>query len=214
MNNILAELGALSLVPVVKIDRVESAVPLARALLTGGLPCAEITFRTSAAEEAIRCITAEVPEMVVGAGTVVNVGQAERAVRAGARFVVSPGFGGAIVDWCQANGVAIFPGVTTPTEIMMALDKGIGIVKFFPAEAYGGIATIKSLAAPFPQIKFMPTGGINAKNMADYLKLSAIFAVGGSWMVEGKLIAEGRFEEITRLTTEAVSIVRQVRPGT
>ncbi len=213
METLTAKLGALSLVPVVKLDRVESAVPLARALLAGGLPCAEITFRTSAAEESIRCIVAEFPEMVVGAGTVVNVDQAERAVKAGAQFVVSPGFGGAIADWCIAHGVLVFPGVTTPTEIMMALDKGLNIVKFFPSESYGGIATIKSLAAPFPSLKFMPTGGINAKNLGDYLEVPAIFAVGGSWMVEGKLLAEGQFEQVTKLTAEAVSIVRQVRPG-
>ncbi len=147
----------------------------------------------------------------MGAGTVLTVDQAERAVGAGARFIVSPGFGPAVVDWCLSKGVPVLPGVVTPTELMTALERGIQIVKFFPAEAYGGIATLKALSAPFGGVKFMPTGGISASNLAAYLSVPAVHAVGGSWMVEGKLIAEGQFAEVTRLAAEARAIVRQVR---
>jgi 2-dehydro-3-deoxyphosphogluconate aldolase/(4S)-4-hydroxy-2-oxoglutarate aldolase len=211
MTSVLEALGKVGLVPVVKIDRAEDAVPLAEALLAGGLPCAEITFRTAAAPAAIKAIADHCHEMLVGAGTVLTPGQAEQAVAAGARFIVSPGFSSAVVDWCLARDIAILPGVATPTDVMAAMEKGLKVVKFFPAEAYGGIATIKALSAPFGGVKYMPTGGISAKNMAEYLALPSVHAVGGSWMVEGKLIAAGNFAEITRLAAEAVSIARQVR---
>jgi 2-dehydro-3-deoxyphosphogluconate aldolase / (4S)-4-hydroxy-2-oxoglutarate aldolase len=211
MSEMLTALGLIGLVPVVKIDRAADAVPLGQALVAGGLPCAEITFRTAAAEEAIRNLAAALPEMMLGAGTVLTVEQAEKAVSAGARFIVSPGFGPAVVDWCLRQGVPVLPGVATPTEIMMALDKGIKIVKFFPAEALGGIATLKALSAPFGGVKFMPTGGVSAANLPDYLALPAVHACGGTWMVEGKLIAGGQFAEITRLAAEARGIVRRVR---
>jgi 2-dehydro-3-deoxyphosphogluconate aldolase/(4S)-4-hydroxy-2-oxoglutarate aldolase len=213
MQEILETLGHLGVVPVVKIERADEAVPLGNALIAGGLPCAEITFRTGAAEEAIRQIASELPEVVIGAGTVLSVEQAEKAVAAGARYIVSPGFDPKVVDWCLTHDVAVTPGVATPTEINMALDKGLNILKFFPAEALGGLKTLKALAAPYVSVKFIPTGGINSKNLADYLSLPAVHACGGSWLVASKLISAGEFAEITRLAEEARAIVRQVREG-
>ncbi len=213
MQEILETLGHLGVVPVIAIERADDAVPLGKALIAGGLPCAEITFRTDAAEEAIRRIASELPEVVIGAGTVLSVEQAEKAVAAGARYIVSPGFDPKVVDWCLTHDVAVTPGVATPTEINMALDKGLKILKFFPAEALGGLKTLKALAAPYGDVKFIPTGGINSKNLADYLSLPAVHACGGSWLVTSKLISAGEFAEITRLAEEARAIVRQVREG-
>lgn len=212
MKDIVQALGQVGLVPVVKIDRAEDAVPLAEALLEGGLPCAEITFRTAAAPAAIRAIADNCREMLVGAGTVLTAAQAEQAIAAGARFVVSPGFSAAVVDWCLAREVPVLPGVATPTDVMAAMEKGLRVLKFFPAEAYGGITTLKALSAPFGGVKYMPTGGVSAKNMADYLALPSVHAVGGSWMVEAKLISGGQWGEITRLAAEAVAIAKQARP--
>jgi 2-dehydro-3-deoxyphosphogluconate aldolase/(4S)-4-hydroxy-2-oxoglutarate aldolase len=211
MQEILDTLGRLGLVPVVKIDRAEDAVELGRALLAGGLPCAEITFRTEAAEEAIRQISASVPDIILGAGTVLSVDQADRAVSAGAQFIVSPGFNQKVVDWCLNNKIPVTPGVATPTEIDMALDKGLNILKFFPAEALGGLVTLKAIAAPYVGVKFIPTGGINPANLADYLAHPSVHCCGGSWLVKANLIAAGKFGEITQLASEAVSVVRQVR---
>jgi len=211
MTEVLSELGRFGVVPVVKIDRVADAAPLGKALIAGELPCAEITFRTAAAEEAIRSLASAFPELLLGAGTVLTLEQAKKAVAAGARFIVSPGFSPALVDWCQSSGVPVLPGVATPTDVMMALEKGLSIVKFFPAEAFGGVATLKALSAPFGGVRFVPTGGINARNLADYLILPSVHACGGSWMVEGKLLAGGQFDEITLLAAEARAIVRQVR---
>ena len=213
MQEILETLGHLGVVPVVSIERADEAVPLGNALIAGGLPCAEITFRTGAAEEAIRRIASELPEVVIGAGTVLSVEQAEKAVAAGARYIVSPGFDPKVVDWCLTHDVAVTPGVATPTEINMALDKGLKILKFFPAEALGGLKTLKALAAPYGDVKFIPTGGITSKNLADYLSLPAVHACGGSWLVTSELISAGEFAEITRLAEEARAIVRQVREG-
>jgi len=211
MTDVLEKLGLLGVVPVVAIERSEDAVELGRALLAGGLPCAEITFRTAAAEEAIQRISSSLPEIIVGAGTVLSVDQANRAVSAGAQFIVSPGFNHKVVDWCLQNEIPVTPGVVTPTEIDMALDRGLKILKFFPSEAMGGIATLKAIAAPYGGVKFIPTGGINPKNLADYLSLPAVHACGGSWLVKSTLISAGEFVEITRLTEEAQAIVRQVR---
>ena len=213
MQETLETLGHLGVVPVIAIERADDAVPLGKALIAGGLPCAEITFRTDAAEEAIRRIASELPQVVIGAGTVLSVEQAEKAVAAGARYIVSPGFDPKVVDWCLTHAVAVTPGVATPTEINMALDKGLKILKFFPAEALGGLKTLKALAAPYGDVKFIPTGGINSKNLADYLSLPAVHACGGSWLVKGELISAGEFAEITRLAKEARAIVRQVRGG-
>jgi 2-dehydro-3-deoxyphosphogluconate aldolase/(4S)-4-hydroxy-2-oxoglutarate aldolase len=211
MRGVLHALGDLGLVPVVKIERVEDAVDLARALLAGGLPCAEITFRTEAAEEAIHRISSSLPDMLVGAGTVLSVDQAERAVAAGAQFIVFPGFNQKVVDWCLKNQIPVTPGVLTPTEIEMARDRGLEILKFFPAEAMGGIATLKAVGAPYGDVKFVPTGGINRDNLADYLALPNVHCCGGSWLVKANLISAGKFDEITQLTQDAMSVVRQVR---
>jgi 2-dehydro-3-deoxyphosphogluconate aldolase/(4S)-4-hydroxy-2-oxoglutarate aldolase len=211
MRGVLHTLGDLGLVPVVKIERVEDAVDLARALLAGGLPCAEITFRTEAAEEAIRQISSSLPDMLVGAGTVLSVDQAERAVSAGAQFIVFPGFNQKVVEWCLENEIPVTPGVVTPTEIEMARDRGLEILKFFPAEAMGGIATLKAIGAPYGDVKFVPTGGINRDNLADYLALPNVHCCGGSWLVKANLISAGKFDEITQLTQDAMSLVRKVR---
>lgn len=205
---VLAQIG---LVPVITIRAPQDAVPLARALLRGGIACAEITFRTAAAEEAIRGISSECPEMLVGAGTVLTVRQAESAVQAGARFIVAPGFDPFVVDWCLERQLPIFPGVATPTEINMALAKGLNLLKFFPAEEIGGARMLKALAAPYSEVKFIPTGGIGAHNLAQYLALPNVAACGGSWMATERLISEHKFDEIARMAGEARAIVRQVR---
>jgi 2-dehydro-3-deoxyphosphogluconate aldolase/(4S)-4-hydroxy-2-oxoglutarate aldolase len=211
MQDTLDTLGRLGLVPVVKIERAEDAVRLGEALLAGGLPCAEITFRTAAAEEAIGRISSSLPDIVLGAGTVRSVDQAERAVAAGARFIVSPGFNKKVVDWCLDKGVAVTPGVATPTEIDMATETGLNVLKFFPAEALGGIKTLKAISAPYGDVRFIPTGGINLGNLPDYLALPSVFCCGGSWLVKGDLITAGRFDEITRLAQEAVAVVNRTR---
>jgi 2-dehydro-3-deoxyphosphogluconate aldolase/(4S)-4-hydroxy-2-oxoglutarate aldolase len=211
MTDLLDKLGALGVVPVVKIERAKDAIELGKALLAGGLPCAEITFRTAAAEEAIQRISSSLPEIIVGAGTVLSVDQASKAVSAGARFIVSPGFNQKVVDWCLQNEIPVTPGVMTPTEIDMALDRGLNILKFFPAEAMGGIAVLKAISAPYGGVKFIPTGGINRNNLADYLALPSVHCCGGSWLVKANLISAGKFDEITKLTQDAVSVVRQVR---
>ena len=211
MTDLLEKLGFLGVVPVIAIEWSEDAVELGRALLAGGLPCAEITFRTAAAEEAIRRISSSLPEIIVGAGTVLSVDQANRAISAGAQFIVSPGFNQKVVDWCLQNEIPVTPGVVTPTEIDMALDRGLKILKFFPAEAMGGIATLKAIAAPYGGVKFIPTGGINQDNLADYLAQPSVHCCGGSWLVKAQLISAGAFDKITRLTQEAVAIVHQHR---
>jgi 2-dehydro-3-deoxyphosphogluconate aldolase/(4S)-4-hydroxy-2-oxoglutarate aldolase len=211
MTDLLEKLGRLGVVPVVKIEQAEDAIELGRALLAGGLPCAEITFRTAAAEEAIQRITSSLPDIIVGAGTVLSVDQADKAVSAGARFIVSPGFNQKVVDWCLQSEIPVTPGVMTPTEIDMALDRGLNILKFFPAEAIGGIAMLKAISAPYGGVKFIPTGGINQRNLADYLALPGVHCCGGSWLVKAKLISAGKFDEITELAREAMSVVRRVR---
>jgi 2-dehydro-3-deoxyphosphogluconate aldolase / (4S)-4-hydroxy-2-oxoglutarate aldolase len=213
MPDPLELIGRLGIVPVVRLEQPPEGVALARALLAGGLPCAEVTFRTQAAADAIRQIATAVPEVVVGAGTVVSVDQARQAVDAGARFIVSPGFGPKVVEWCLQARVPVLPGVATPSDILQALDHGLTILKFFPAESLGGIPTLEAIAAPFGGVRFVPTGGITAANLGAYLKLRAVIAVGGSWLVAPKLIAAGRFDEITRLAQEAVALVRQARAG-
>ncbi len=209
--NILELLGHFGVVPVVKIDDASQGPRLAEALRKGGLPCAEITFRTAAAGEAIRLISASQPEVMVGAGTVLTPAQAELAVGAGACFIVSPGFDPQVVDWCLQRKVAIIPGIATPTEALMALDKGLSILKFFPSEALGGISMLEAISAALVGVKFIPTGGITAANMADYLRLPMVHAVAGSWLATSKMIAGGAFDEITRQAAEAVSIVQRVR---
>ncbi len=209
-NELMAHLEAARLVPVVKLDRVEDALPLGRALIEGGLPVAEVTFRTEAAEESIRQMSREFPNMLVGAGTVISTNQAEQAVRAGAGFLVSPGISDELAQWAAEHKVPLLPGVCTPGEIMKAISYGMTILKFFPAAQYGGLPTIKALAGPFPQVRFMPTGGVSAANICEYLKDPRVIACGGSWMVKDTLIREGNFKEITRLTAEAVDLVKGV----
>lgn len=194
----------LGIVPVVKLDSPDDALPLGKALLAGGLACAEITFRTDAAEESIRRICAGLPNMLVGAGTVVTTDQVDRALAAGAQFIVTPGFNPATVKYCIHKGVAVFPGCSNAGAIEQAMELGLTNLKFFPAEQSGGLPMIKALCGPFTKVKFMPTGGINEKNLNEYLAFDKILACGGSWMVKDSLIREGRFDEIERLTRKAV----------
>jgi 2-dehydro-3-deoxyphosphogluconate aldolase / (4S)-4-hydroxy-2-oxoglutarate aldolase len=205
-------IGALRVIPVVEIPSVDDAVPLARALVDAGLPCAEITFRTASAADAIAAIAAAVPDIRVGAGTVVTVAQAEAALAAGASFLVAPGFDPAVVDFALARGVPIVPGVCTPTEVVMAINRGLSVLKLFPAEAAGGVAYLKALAAPFGGVRFVPTGGISADNLAAYLAVKQVIACGGSWMVKKALIAAGEFDAIRRLAAEAREIASAARP--
>jgi 2-dehydro-3-deoxyphosphogluconate aldolase/(4S)-4-hydroxy-2-oxoglutarate aldolase len=191
------------LLPVVVIEDAATAEPLAEALIAGGLPCAEITFRTAAAADAIKAMSARA-DIAVGAGTVLTPEQVDRAVDAGATFVVSPGFGPAVVKRCQELGVPVYPGVATATEIQMALDAGLSTVKFFPAEQVGGAAMVKALAAPFRQVKFIPTGGVTTGNLAGYLALPSVLAVGGTWMVAPDLLKDRNWAEVTLRTRAAV----------
>ena len=211
MSTVEETIQKMGVVPVVVLNDAKDAAPLARALCEGGLPCAEVTFRTDAAEESIRIVTTEFPEMLVGAGTVLTTGQVDRAVAAGAKFIVSPGFDLEIVDYCLEKEIPVFPGCITPSEVILAVKRGLKIVKFFPAEQFGGVAAIKALAAPYVGLKFMPTGGINAKNLERYLSCDKIVACGGSWMVKGDLIKAGKFDEIKAMTEEAVKLVDEIR---
>jgi 2-dehydro-3-deoxyphosphogluconate aldolase/(4S)-4-hydroxy-2-oxoglutarate aldolase len=204
MNEVLKEIGELGLVPVVKIERVDDALPLGNALIKGDLPVAEITFRTAAAEDAIKVLTTELPELLVGAGTVLTVDQVKRAVGAGARFIVSPGFNPKVVDYCIEHSIPVTPGLNSPTVLEMALERGLEVVKFFPAESSGGLRFLKDMAAPYSGITFIPTGGINADNFNAYLAFNRVHACGGSWMVKADLISSGRFDDIIRLVKEAV----------
>ncbi len=206
--NIYEQIEQIKIVPVVKLDRSSDAIPLAEALYQGGLPIAEITFRTDAAEDSIRNIRRQCPEMLVGAGTIVNLEQAKRALDADAKFLVSPGFSHKVTQFALDNHIPIFPGTCTPTEVMYALEYGLPVVKFFPAKQYGGLETIKALSAPFPGIRFMPTGGINSDNIKEYLSFHKIIACGGSWMVTETLINNGEFDKIRELTAQAVSLVK------
>ena len=205
MNQILEQLGTYGIVPVVVLQDAAKAEPLAEALCKGGLACAEVTFRTDAAEESIRIMSEKFPEMLVGAGTVLTIEQADRAVKAGAKFIVSPGLNPEVVKWCQAHEVPVIPGIVTPTEMAQAIGLGLTMVKFFPAEPAGGLKYIRAIAAPYTMMKFMPTGGINAKNLTNYLDFKKIIACGGSWMVNKDMIAAKDWAGITALTKEAVA---------
>lgn len=208
-DNTLDSLGLHKLVPVVVLDSACSAGPLADALIGGGLPVAEVTFRTDAAEAAIR-VMSERDGMIVGAGTVLTVEQAKRAIGAGATFIVCPGTHPPVVEYCLEQGVPITPGVATPTDIDLGRGLGLNVLKFFPAEAYGGIKTLKALSAPYGNIRFIPTGGISAKNLPDYLALPSVLACGGSWMVDRKLVNAGEFGQISSLVSEAVKLARSI----
>ncbi|MDR2144036.1 MAG: bifunctional 4-hydroxy-2-oxoglutarate aldolase/2-dehydro-3-deoxy-phosphogluconate aldolase [Treponema sp.] len=213
MNKLFEQIGKTGIVPVVKIDDPEKAVPLARALIAGNLPCVEITFRTDAGEEAIRRIHAEVPEIILGAGTVLSVEQVDKAIAAGAGFAVSPGFNKRVVFHCIERGLPIIPGCSNPSDMEMALEAGLETVKFFPAEQGGGLEYIKAVAAPYPMLSFMPTGGINPRNLARYLAFKKVLACGGSWMAGPDLVNAGDFARITALCKEAVELAVRARTG-
>ena len=200
-----------AVVPVVVLDDAEDAAPLAEALVKGGLPCAEVTFRTEAAEESIRIMSEKYPEMLVGAGTVLTTEQVDRAVAVGAKFIVSPGFDPEIVDYCMEKNIPVFPGCVSPSEVAQAVKRGLKVVKFFPAEQAGGLAMLKAMAAPYTMLKFMPTGGINTKNLKEYLGFSKILCCGGSWMVKGDMIKNKEFDKITEMTREATELAAAAR---
>ena len=211
--NIYDEIAKVGVVPVVKIEDPSAALPLVEAMAKGGIPAAEITFRTAHALGAIEAVAKALPEVLVGAGTVTTADQAKAAIDAGAKFIVGPGLSAKVAKVCRNGGVVYLPGCVTPTEIIAALDEGINIVKFFPASVYGGLKAIKALSAPFGDVKFLPTGGVNATNLAEYLSCDRIIACGGSWMAEPSLVREKKFGEIESLCREASGIVKAVKIG-
>ena len=211
MSNVFEQFEKIGIIPVVVLEDAKDAEPLAQALMEGGLPCAEVTFRTDAAEEAIRIMSEKFPDMLVGAGTVLTCEQVDRAVAAGAKFIVSPGLNPRIVDYCLQKGIPCAPGTANPSDIEIALEKGLKVVKFFPAEPLGGLKMIKAMAAPYVGVRFMPTGGINASNVREYLAYDRIIACGGSWMVKGDYIKNKEFDKIKELTKEAAAIVKEIR---
>ena len=203
----IEKLSMAGIVPVIKVESADDAVPLCRALSDGGLPVAEITFRSAAAEEAIRRVHRELPDVILGAGTVLTCEQVERAVAAGATYIVSPGLNAEVVKHCQQVGVPIVPGCSNPSDIELALSLGLATVKFFPAEALGGLALIKAMSAPYGNVRFLPTGGVNEKNLLDYLGFSKVVACGGSWMVDQKAIEQKDWSRIESLTRSAVQLM-------
>lgn len=211
MNEVLEKIQKIGIVPVVVLNDAKDAAPLAKALCDGGLPCAEVTFRTAAAEESIRVMHEAYPDMVLAAGTVLTTEQVDRAVAAGASLIVSPGFDPEIVDYCISKNIEVVPGIVTPSELAQAVKRGLTRVKFFPAEAAGGLKMIKAMCAAYTNVRIMPTGGINAKNISEYLECDKIFCCGGSWMVKGDMIKAGEFDKIKDMTAEAVSLVKKIR---
>jgi len=209
--NVLEKLGNAGVVPVVVLERAEDAVPAAKALLAGGIDVMEITFRTAAAPDAIRAVAEQCPEVTVGAGTVITLEQCKQAVDCGAKFIVAPGYSEKVVSWCVEHDVAITPGCVTPTEIMAAMAHGLKVLKFFPANVYGGLAGMKALAGPFGGIKFIPTGGVNGDNLAEYAAAPFVHAVGGSWVCAKSDISAGNFEKITELCKQAKATIGTVR---
>ncbi len=209
--DVLSRMAATGVVPVVVLDKAEDAVPTAKAMLAGGIDAMEITFRTAAAPDSIRAVAQEVPDMLVGAGTVVNLEQCKLAVECGAKFIVSPGYDEETVAWCCENDIAITPGCITPTEIMMAKKHGLNVIKFFPANVFGGLKALKALAGPFPGTKFIPTGGVSNENLAEFIASPLLLAAGGSWTVPLKEINAGNFDKITELCAEARRIVDETR---
>ena len=207
MHDVVKQLSKIGIVPVIKIEDPADAAPLAKALIAGGLPCAEVTFRTACAKEAIAIMVKEFPEIIVGAGTVLTKAQVDDAIEAGAKFIVSPGFNPEIVKYCQEKNCPFVPGINNPSGIEAALELGLDTVKFFPAEQSGGIAMIKAMSAPYGKVSFMPTGGIGPANVNDYLAFSKIACCGGSWMVKPEMIAAGDFDGITKLVREAVDVM-------
>lgn len=211
MNEIMRKIQQAGIIPVVVLNNAGDAVPLAKALCEGGLPFAEVTFRTEAAEESIRNMKKAYPEMTVGAGTILTIEQVDRAVAAGAQFIVSPGLNPKVVKYCIEKGVTVTPGCQNPSDIEQALENGLDVVKFFPAELSGGVKMIKALSGPYTTVRFLPSGGINVDNVREYLANDKVIACSGSWMVSTKLIQAGEYGKITELVRDAVSIVREVR---
>lgn len=211
MMNVLDRLKQSGVVPVVVLDDAKDALPIAKALLAGDVDVMEITFRTAAAADSIKAVAENCPDMLVGAGTVVTLDQCKQALECGAKFIVAPGFDPEVVAWCVERNVPITPGCVTPTEIMAARKLGLNVVKFFPAGVYGGLKAMKALSAPFGGIKFIPTGGVDAKNLKEYLEAPFVHAVGGSWLCPKKEIAAGNFDVVTALCSEASEIVKEVR---
>lgn len=207
MKTILQEIELTGIVPVIAIDDADNAVPLAKALIDGGLPCAEVTFRTAAAKEAMTKIAAAYPSMLMGAGTVLSVEQVKTAVDCGAKYIVSPGLNPKVVEYCVAQNIPVFPGVATPSEVERAMELGLNVVKFFPAEGNGGLPYLKAIGGPYKQMRFIPTGGIDESNLLSYLKYPQIVACGGSWMVKSELIAAKQFDEIRKMTERAVMMM-------
>ncbi|MBQ7151894.1 MAG: bifunctional 4-hydroxy-2-oxoglutarate aldolase/2-dehydro-3-deoxy-phosphogluconate aldolase [Synergistaceae bacterium] len=211
MEKVFECFHSVGIVPVVVLDDAKDALPLGRALCEGGLPCAEVTFRTAAAADTIATMSKEFPDMLVGAGTVLTTEQVDRAIAAGAKFIVSPGFDPVVVKYCIEKKIPVTPGTQTASEMLQAMSLGLKVVKFFPAENSGGLASIKAIAAALTDLKFMPTGGINAKNVRDYLAFEKILACGGSWMVKKDLVKAGKWDELKALVKEAANIVKEVR---
>ena len=204
MNKILKKLNSIGIIPVVTIDNIEKAIPLAEALVKGGIHCMEITFRTEQAEEAIKKITTKVPKMLVGAGTVLNIEQADKAIKAGAKFLISPGLNPKVVKYCIEKNYLMIPGIATPSDVEQAINLNVSIVKFFPAEAAGGINMIKSISSPYSEMKFIPTGGINNQNLNQYLSFNKVICCGGSWILNEEYIVKNQFDKITKLCREAI----------
>lgn len=211
MKTIAEQFSSFGVVPVVVLNDAKDAAPLAKALCEGGLACAEVTFRTEAAEQSIKIMTEQFPDMLVGAGTVLTVEQVDRAVKVGAKFIVSPGFDPEIVDYCLEKDIPVFPGCITPSEVAQAVKRGLNVIKFFPAEQAGGVAMIKAMAAPYTTVKFMPTGGINTSNLEQYLSCDKIVCCGGSWMVKGSMVEAGQFDKICAMSKEVVELVAKIR---
>lgn len=211
MNELFTQLRNIGIVPVIKLDSPKDALPLGRALVEGGLLAAEITFRTQAATESIAALRKEFPSLLTGAGTVLTIAQAEAAIAAGASFLVTPGFNPRIVDFCLEKGIPIIPGVNSPSQIEQGLERGLSLLKFFPAEASGGVKMLKALHGPYADVSFVPTGGIDASNVESYLQLSYVAAIGGTWMVKEDLIASGHYDKIAALCREAVELVQRCR---
>jgi len=208
MNALLARLGEIGIIPVIKIEEPGNAVPLVTALIEGGLPCAEVTFRTNTAAASIKAIADAFPGFPVGAGTVINTSLAKEAVDAGAQFIVSPGFNPSVVDWCIDNGIPVIPGINNPSGIEAALERNLDILKFFPAEASGGTAMLDALSGPFPRVSFIPTGGIDLANLSSYARRANVHAIGGSWMVRSELIEKADWQTVTNLAREAVIAIQ------
>jgi 2-dehydro-3-deoxyphosphogluconate aldolase / (4S)-4-hydroxy-2-oxoglutarate aldolase len=211
MDQTLNKIQELGVIPIIEIEDSSIIEDVGRVLLAGGLPLTEITFRTSAAEVSIQKLTKTYPQIIVGAGTIINVSQAEEAVNSGAKFLVSPGFSEQIVEWAINHSILIIPGVATPSEILNAMDYGLSVLKYFPIEQLGGVKMLTSLAGPFKTIKFVPTGGISMSNLADYIRLPNVLACGGSWIAHKSLLKSGRFDEITQRARDAINVIRKAR---